>query len=99
MQDRYAGDVGDFGKLGLLRHLCGRASPHTHPTLAPGVIWYRVADETHNGDGRHISYLKKSAKSVKDKSVEDDNDPRFRDRDAHRSEERKSTRLNSSHLG
>jgi hypothetical protein len=37
----------------------------------PGVIWYRVADETHNGDGRHTSYLKKSAKSVKDKSVED----------------------------
>ena len=51
--------------------------------MTPGVIWYRVADETHNGDGRHISYLKKSAKSVKDKSVEDDNDPRFRDCDAH----------------
>ena len=82
MQDRYAGDVGDFGKFGLLRHLCGETAQNRHLTLKPGVIWYRVADETHNGDGRHISYLKKSAKNVKDKSVEDDNDPRFRDCDA-----------------
>jgi hypothetical protein len=83
MQDRYAGDVGDFGKFGLLRHLCGKTAQDDHPHLTPGVIWYRVADETHNGDGRHTSYLKKTAKSVKDKSVEDDNDPRFRDCDAH----------------
>ena len=82
MQDRYAGDVGDFGKFGLLRHLCGEMARDKHPTLTPGVIWYRVADETHNGDGRHISYLKRSAKRVKDKSGEDDNDPRFRDCDA-----------------
>ena len=67
-----------------MRHLRnGKTAPDDHPTLTPGVIWYRVADETHNGDGRHTSYLKKSAKSVKDKSVEDDNDPRFRDCDAH----------------
>ena len=26
MQDRYAGDVGDFGKFGLLRHLCGETA-------------------------------------------------------------------------
>ena len=83
MQDRYAGDVGDFGKFGLLRHLCGVTAQNKHPRLKPGVIWYRVADETHNGDGRHISYLKKSAKSVKNMSVEDDNDPRFRECDAH----------------
>jgi hypothetical protein len=83
MQDRYAGDVGDFGKFGLLRHLCGETAQNEHPRLKPGVIWYRVADETHNGDGRHISYLKRSAKRVKDKSGKDDNDPRFRDCDAH----------------
>ena len=82
MQDRYAGDVGDFGKFGLLRHLCGETAQDDHPRLTPGVIWYRVADQTHNGDGRHTSYLKKSAKNVKDTSVEDDNDPRFRDCDA-----------------
>ena len=50
MQDRYAGDVGDFGKLALLR------------ALAPGrrlrVCWYRCsgAGET-NDDGRHVDYL------------------------------------------
>lgn len=49
MQDRYAGDVGDFVKLGLLRALSsGRQL---------GVAWYRYPDESHNGDGRHITYL------------------------------------------
>lgn len=49
MQDRYAGDVGDFVKLGLLRALS--------PGRQLGVAWYRYPDESHNGDGRHISYL------------------------------------------
>lgn len=49
MQDRYAGDIGDFVKLGLLRALsAGRQL---------GVAWYRYPDESHNGDGRHITYL------------------------------------------
>lgn len=49
MQDRYAGDVGDYIKLGLLRHLA-RGS-------RLGVAWYLHPDESHNGDGRHVSYL------------------------------------------
>lgn len=49
MQDRYAGDVGDFVKLGLLRAL----SPHRKL----GLAWYRFPDEDHNKDGRHVSYL------------------------------------------
>ena len=49
MQDRYAGDVGDFVKLGLLRALS--------PGRQLGVAWYRYPDESHNGDGRHITYL------------------------------------------
>ena len=54
MQDRYAGDVGDFGKYGLLRRLCG---PDAHgPALRLGVLWYRFEDAT-PGDGKHISYL------------------------------------------
>lgn len=49
MQDRYAGDVGDFVKLGLLRTLSrGRKM---------GVAWYRFPDENHNDDGNHVSYL------------------------------------------
>jgi len=45
MQDRYAGDVGDFVKLGLLRAIS--------PGRKLGVAWYRYPDEAHNGDGRH----------------------------------------------
>lgn len=50
MQNRYTGDIGDFGKLGLLRVL--QASG-----LSIGVNWYLVPDETHNDDGRHVQYL------------------------------------------
>lgn len=49
MQDRYAGDVGDYVKLALLRHLSR--------DRRLGVAWYHHPDEAHNGDGRHISYL------------------------------------------
>jgi hypothetical protein len=57
MQDRYIGDVGDFGKFGLLRALCGRDGS---PLLKFGVVWYRVPDESHNQDGKHLSYLQQS---------------------------------------
>ena len=50
MQDRYTGDIGDFGKLGFLRIL--QASG-----FSIGVNWYLVADEIHNNDGRHVQYL------------------------------------------
>ena len=48
MQDRYAGDAGDFSKLGLLRALAPRRA---------GIVWYRVPNEAHNGDGKHVRYL------------------------------------------
>lgn len=49
MQDRYAGDIGDYVKLALLRHLsAGRKL---------GIAWYLYPDEGHNADGRHVSYL------------------------------------------
>jgi hypothetical protein len=48
MQDRYAGDIGDFVKLGLLRAIS--------PGYALGLAWYHVPDEGHNDDGRHIGY-------------------------------------------
>ena len=50
MQDRYAGDVGDFGKLGMLR--CIETSG-----LKIGINWYLVDNESHNNDGKHIRYL------------------------------------------
>lgn len=51
MQNRYTGDVGDFGKFGMLRCIeqCG---------VKIGVNWYLVEDENHNHDGKHIGYLR-----------------------------------------
>jgi hypothetical protein len=54
MQDRYVGDVGDFAKYALLRALAGVPSP-TPIRLA--VVWCWFPDESHNNDGRHVSYL------------------------------------------
>jgi len=54
MQDKYAGDVGDFGKFTLLNQLL-RANGRQ---LRLGINWYRVTRrEPPNNDGRHISYL------------------------------------------
>ncbi len=54
MQNRYAGDIGDFVKLALLRHLSeGRKL---------GIAWYLYDDENHNADGKHTSYLQAPAR-------------------------------------
>lgn len=45
MQNRYTGDIGDFGKFLLLKHL--------FPTESIATIWYLYCDETHNNDGSH----------------------------------------------
>ena len=39
MQDRFVGDIGDFGKYGLLRALMG-IQPGADPQLSLGVVWY-----------------------------------------------------------
>ena len=49
MQDRYAGDIGDYVKLSLLRHL---GAGHKI-----GIAWYLYPDEGHNADGKHVCYL------------------------------------------
>ena len=54
MQDRYVGDVGDYAKYALLRALASTPLER----LKLGVNWYMYPDEEHNGDGRHVSYLK-----------------------------------------
>ena len=49
MQDRYAGDIGDFGKFGLLRALNAAG-------MSIGVNWYRTvpsASELARDDGRY----------------------------------------------
>ena len=61
MQDRYAGDVGDFGKFGLLRHLCGVTAQDKHARFKkPGVIWYKTNPgngEQDKPDGNITTYL------------------------------------------
>lgn len=55
MQDRYAGDVGDFGKLGLLKAVCASE-------MKVGINWYKVLPPSFeigesgvykNNDGKH----------------------------------------------
>src|ERR1035437_6286527 len=66
MQDRYAGDVGDFGKFGLLRHLCGETAQDKHGRLEkPGVIWYKTdpgKKEKESPHGKFINYLQTEIK-------------------------------------
>jgi len=52
MQNRYVGDIGDYGKYALLRSIAGTG-------LTLGVNWYLTPDENHNSDGKHTSYLHK----------------------------------------
>lgn len=56
MQNRYAGDVGDFMKFGLLRSLVVPVTADG-TELSVGLNWYLAPDEGRNADGKHISYL------------------------------------------
>lgn len=56
MQNRYLADVGDYGKYGLLRALCG-VFPPAMPQFSLGVVWYLVSSEEATRDGKHDGYL------------------------------------------
>lgn len=62
MQNRYIGDLGDFGKYALLKALC--LGNNKGRTLNLGVIWYLVPDESHNEDGKHIRYLQETPSNI-----------------------------------
>ena len=49
MQNRYVGDIGDFGKYALLNALVG-------DNLRLGIVWYLNTDEEKNNDGSRIHY-------------------------------------------
>ena len=57
MQNRYVGDIGDFGKYGLLRAL---TSEGRGTVLPLSIAWYMYPDEIGGGDGRLIGYLRES---------------------------------------
>ena len=59
MQDCYAGDIGDFGKYGLLRWLCGMFDDDD--PLSIGVLWYHFECCDGGGD---VDYLKPPKNSV-----------------------------------
>ena len=51
MKNQYFGDVGDYGKYGLLRHLANSG-------IKIAINWYLTPDDGSN-DGKHITYLEK----------------------------------------
>ena len=57
MQDKYVGDVGDFGKYGLLRTLAG-IEPEATPRYRLGVVWYLLEDAGLLYDAK-LEYLSK----------------------------------------
>jgi hypothetical protein len=61
VQDRYAGDLGDYLKFGLLRWLVPLDSP---ASLRLGVVWYRTVNEAQNADGKHTAYLQPGHRSA-----------------------------------
>lgn len=52
MQDRYAGDIGDYVKMAFLRELERQGA-----CKLLGVAWYRVPSEDGTEDGRYTQYL------------------------------------------
>jgi hypothetical protein len=59
MQNRYVGDIGDYGKYGLLRVIATT-------DLRLGIVWYLNPCEEPNTDGRLTSYLFSRTKSWRD---------------------------------
>src|SRR6267143_1486620 len=55
MQNRYVGDVGDYGKYALLRRWC---NPDKRSSIRLSVVWRFFPNEELNNDGRHITYLR-----------------------------------------
>ena len=67
MQNRYVGDVGDFGKYGFLRYLIG-TSPNALrevSRLRLSVVWYLYPNESHNFDGKHTGYLHRTTRNMR----------------------------------
>jgi len=62
LENRYVGDVGDFGKYGLLKALCLPSKVPGGCNLSLGVVWYLVPDESK--DGKLTGYLKDSPKNL-----------------------------------
>ena len=58
MKNQYVGDIGDYGKYGLLRFLASRG-------IQIGVNWYLTVDDS-SADGKFTKYLEKSSEDIYD---------------------------------
>ena len=57
MQNKYVGDIGDFGKYGLLRALTGhQTTSASEPHLTLGIVWYLLPQRGKNS-GRQVHRL------------------------------------------
>ena len=56
MQNRYAGDIGDFSKFILLKKVFGDKKI--------GLNWYLYPDEDHNNDGLYTNYEYKNDEEI-----------------------------------
>lgn len=63
MKNQYVGDIGDYGKYGLLRFLAKRG-------IKIGINWYLTEDDG-TSDGKFTDYLKKPAERVHDPELFD----------------------------
>lgn len=59
MQDKYVGDVGDFGKYGMLNEIYNQSNG----CITLGINWYKATKEEDNNDGKHIDYLENNFKA------------------------------------
>ncbi len=66
MQNRYTGDIGDFGKYGLLRALTMPEAeapvPGAADLLKLGMVWYLTEPEN-NRDGQQRDYLREGSRT------------------------------------
>lgn len=58
MRSQFVGDVGDFGKYGLLRALCGARGTDCEEKLQLGVLWYLNSDDDEPPDNRNADHGK-----------------------------------------
>lgn len=61
MRHPYVGDVGDYGKYGLLRVVGENPGG-----LRLGVVWYLTDAQEHNNDGKHDGYRKTGSRRARE---------------------------------
>ena len=63
MKNQYIGDIGDYGKYGLLRFLARQG-------IRIGINWY-LTDDDYSADGKYTYYLENPAERVCDPELFD----------------------------